>query len=136
MSHPTERATAATTVKDPVCGMDVDPTVSTHRSEHDGATFHFCSARCKATFDADPASYSSSGPDALADHDGAHEHHGHGPSADGAASTPAPGEVAEWTCPMHPEIRRPGPGSCPICGMALEPVMVTADSGPSPELAD
>ena len=116
--------------------MDVDPTVSTHRSEHDGATFHFCSARCKATFDADPASYSSSGPDALADHDGAHEHHGHGPSADGAASTPAPGEVAEWTCPMHPEIRRPGPGSCPICGMALEPVMVTADSGPSPELAD
>ena len=104
--------------------MDVDPTVSTHRSEHDGATFHFCSARCKATFDADPASYSSSGPDALADHDGAHEHHGHGPSADGAASTPAPGEVAEWTCPMHPEIRRPGPGSCPICGMALEPVMV------------
>jgi Cu+-exporting ATPase len=44
-------------------------------------------------------------------------------------------DVAEWTCPMHPEVRRPGPGSCPICGMALEPVMVRADSGPSPELA-
>src|SRR6185295_20227478 len=46
------------------------------------------------------------------------------------------GEVAEWTCPMHPEIRRSAPGACPICGMALEPVTITADSGPSPELAD
>src|SRR3978361_943928 len=45
-------------------------------------------------------------------------------------------ETGTWTCPMHPEIRQAGPGSCPICGMALEPVTVTADSGPSPELAD
>lgn len=52
-----------------------------------------------------------------------------------AGAAPPSGPVAEWTCPMHPEIRRPGPGSCPICGMALEPVMVSADSGPSPELA-
>ncbi len=44
--------------------------------------------------------------------------------------------MEEWTCPMHPEVRRPGPGSCPICGMALEPVLVTAGQGPSPELAD
>ena len=51
-------------------------------------------------------------------------------------STPGAGEVVEYTCPMHPEIRRPGPGSCPICGMALEPVMVTAETGPSPELRD
>ena len=57
---------------------------------------------------------------------------------DGQTRRPAAasGEVAEWTCPMHPEIRQPGPGSCPICGMALEPVTVTADTGPSPELAD
>ena len=52
-----------------------------------------------------------------------------------AGAAPPSGPVAEWTCPMHPEIRRPGPGSCPICGMALEPVMVSADSGPRPELA-
>jgi heavy metal translocating P-type ATPase len=74
----------------------------------------------------------------------AHEHACHGsdhaghpaaPSAAAAAGEVA-GEVAEWTCPMHPEIRRSAPGACPICGMALEPVTVTADSGPSPELAD
>lgn len=135
MSHPTEHATAATSVKDPVCGMDVDPAVSTHRSEYDGATFHFCSARCKATFDADPAAYSSTGTDGPPAHDSAHDHQGH-PKGEDAAASAGPGEVAEWTCPMHPEIRRPGPGSCPICGMALEPVMVTADSEPSPELAD
>lgn len=52
-----------------------------------------------------------------------------------AGAAPPSGPVAEWTCPMHPEIRRPGPGSCPICGMALEQVTVSADSGPSPELA-
>ena len=135
MSHPTEDATAATTVKDPVCGMDVNPAASTHRSEHDGNTFHFCSAQCKAKFDDDPAAYSSSSADGPADHHGAHDHAYH-PQGENVAAASMPGEVAEWTCPMHPEIRRPGPGSCPICGMALEPVMVTADSGPSPELAD
>ena len=135
MSHPTEDATAATTVKDPVCGMDVNPAASTHRSEHDGNTFHFCSAQCKAKFDDDPAAYSSSSADGPADHHGAHDHAYH-PQGENVAAASMPGEVAEWTCPMHPEIRRPGPGSCPICGMALEPVMVTADSEPSPELAD
>src|SRR3954451_19025748 len=60
------------------------------------------------------------------------DHTGH-PVASSAATA---GEVAEWTCPMHPEVRRSAPGSCPICGMALEPVTITADSGPSPELAD
>src|SRR3954447_9903763 len=64
-----------------------------------------------------------------------HHHHAGHPVAPSAAAATA-GEVAEWTCPMHPEIRRSAPGSCPICGMALEPVTVTADSGPSPELAD
>ena len=59
---------------------------------------------------------------------------------DGAHSNDAAavgaGEAVEYTCPMHPQIRRPGPGSCPICGMALEPLVVTVDSGPNPELAD
>ncbi|HEX8510745.1 MAG TPA: HAD-IC family P-type ATPase, partial [Propionibacteriaceae bacterium] len=109
---------ARAVVKDPVCGMDVDPATSEYRSDHDGQSYFFCSGHCQVKFAADPASY-------LYPHAG-HEHDG--PSA---AS-----EAAEWTCPMHPEIRQPGPGACPICGMALEPVTVTADSGPSPELAD
>ena len=105
---------AGSVVTDPVCGVDVDPAVSDHRAVHDGQTFHFCSAHCHARFEAGPGAYVGSEP----------------------VPPASRGEVAEWTCPMHPEIRRPGPGSCPICGMALEPVMVTADSGPSPELAD
>jgi heavy metal translocating P-type ATPase len=102
-------------VKDPVCGMDVDPNSTAHCSEHEGHTYYFCSQRCQARFEADPASYLRS---------------------KASAAAPVAGEAAEWTCPMHPEIRRPGPGACPICGMALEPVTVTADSGPSPELTD
>ena len=139
--RPDPTRTAATAVKDPVCGMDVDPSVSEYRSEHDGQTYFFCSGHCQAKFDAAPQTYVSpeAGHGPAHEHAG-HDHAGHGGHAHGeppatAAAAPA-GEVAEWTCPMHPEIRRPGPGSCPICGMALEPVMVTADSGPSPELAD
>ncbi|WP_076262017.1 heavy metal translocating P-type ATPase [Intrasporangium flavum] len=108
-------------VQDPVCGMDVDPATSEHRHDLDGHTYHFCSARCRSRFTANPAGYvGDSAGQAHAGHD-AHE---------------ATGDDVEWTCPMHPEIRRPGPGSCPICGMALEPVTVTVDSGPNPELAD
>ncbi|MDX6373427.1 MAG: P-type Cu+ transporter [Nocardioidaceae bacterium] len=102
-------------VKDPVCGMDVDRNSTAYRSEHGGHTYYFCSQHGQARFEADPESYLL-------------------PKAPAAA--PVSVEAAEWTCPMHPEIRRPGPGTCPICGMALEPVTVTADSGPSPELAD
>ncbi len=109
------------TVKDPVCGMDVDPAVSGHTAVHDGETFHFCSAGCRAKFVADPQLYTGHGDD-----------HAHGESGE----VPLEGEVAEYTCPMHPEIRQPGPGSCPICGMALEPVLVTADAGPNAELVD
>src|SRR5689334_23280947 len=71
-------------------------------------------------------------------HESGHEVHAAASpaTATDAAAGAVAGEVAEWTCPMHPEIRRSAPGSCPICGMALEPVTVTADSGPSPELAD
>ncbi len=98
---------------DPVCGMSVDPDTAEHSLVLDGRAHYFCSARCKAKFEADPARYLA-----------------------GAVAPPSAAEGARWTCPMHPEIRRDGPGSCPICGMALEPVMVTADSGPSPELAD
>ena len=99
--------------KDPVCDMRVDPEATPHRAEHEGVTYYFCSAGCRAKFLADPDRYLA--PD---------------------ASSAAPVSASVWTCPMHPEIRRPGPGSCPICGMALEPAAPSADDGPNPELVD
>jgi P-type Cu+ transporter len=102
-------------LKDPVCGMRVDPATAKHRTEHAGETYYFCSAGCRTKFEADPQQYLNP---ALVK-----------PAAPVAADT-------IFTCPMHPEIRQVGPGSCPICGMALEPEMVTADSGPSHELVD
>ena len=100
-------------VTDPVCGMKVDPHDTEHRAAHAGKTWYFCSARCRETFEADPASYL-----------------GDTPPADSAP----PGTI--YTCPMHPEVRQEGPGDCPICGMALEPETVSADAGPSEELQD
>ncbi|MEQ7846970.1 heavy metal translocating P-type ATPase [Nocardioides kribbensis] len=125
-SHSMEsHARPTPTVKDPVCGMDVNPATSTLTAVHDGETFHFCSAGCQAKFEANPGQYAGHPQ---------HAGHDHAPAA--ATQVPAGAEVAEYTCPMHPEIRQPGPGSCPICGMALEPVLVTADTGPNAELAD
>jgi Cu+-exporting ATPase len=98
---------------DPVCGMSVDPATAVHRAEHDGRRFFFCSAGCKAKFEAAPERYL--GPKTAA---------------------PAAPAGTIYTCPMHPQIRQVGPGACPICGMALEPATVTADAGPNPELAD
>jgi Cu+-exporting ATPase len=103
-----------TTVRDPVCGMNVNPETSKHRAEHEGKTYHFCSAGCRTKFMGDPDRYLS---------------------AEKRPADPMP-EATIYTCPMHPEIRRQGPGSCPICGMALEPEIVTADAAPNPELAD
>ena len=102
--------------RDPVCGMTVDPATAAHRSQHRGRTIFFCAASCKARFDADPERYLETG--ALAP----------------APAPSAPG--AEYTCPMHPEIVRPGPGTCPICGMALEPRVATAQDERNPELDD
>ena len=102
-------------VKDPVCGMDVDPLTSKHRADHDGQIYHFCAANCRTKFIADPNRYLA-------------------PKSQPAAA-PAPAG-AIYTCPMHPQIKQVGPGSCPICGMALEPEMVTADAGPNHELID
>ncbi|MDF2997652.1 MAG: cadA [Xanthobacteraceae bacterium] len=109
-----DQAAASHMAKDPVCGMDVDPHTAQHRAEHGGRTYYFCCNGCRAKFLADPEKYLSGRKD---------------------AAVPVP-EGTEYTCPMHPEIRQIGPGSCPICGMALEPVTVSLDSGPNPELAD
>ena len=99
---------------DPVCGMKVDPATSKHSFNYAGRIFHFCSAGCQAKFAADPESYLK--PTAASSESG------------------KPGAI--YTCPMHAQIRQNGPGSCPICGMALEPLTITASDEPNAELAD
>ncbi len=101
-------------VKDPVCGMTVNPHTAKHRHTYNGRTYYFCAARCREKFAANPAQYLEPEPR--------------------SAEPVPPGAI--YTCPMHPEIRQEGPGSCPICGMALEPEIVTAGAEPNPELAD
>jgi Cu+-exporting ATPase len=92
--------------------MTVDPHTAKYRAEHEGHTYYFCAERCRTKFIADPSAYlTERKPEPVV-------------------------EGAIYTCPMHPEIRQVGPGSCPICGMALEPEMVSSDTGPNPELAD
>jgi Cu+-exporting ATPase len=128
----------AASVKDPVCGMSVKADTP-HRSVLDGALVLFCSAGCKAKFDADPAKYKlpkQSHSCCKTPASGATDHvHDHG--GEPAASEPAKAPTgAKWTCPMHPQIVRDGPGACPICGMALEPIVPTAEAGPNAELTD
>jgi P-type Cu+ transporter len=101
----------AHTVTDPVCGMTVDPQTAKQRAEHDGHMYYFCSARCQEKFVIDPSAY-------LEKH---------------AAPPTPPGTI--YTCPMHPEIQQVGPGHCPICGMALEPMMPTLDADDGGELS-
>ncbi len=98
---------------DPVCGMTVNPATSKHRLEHGGEIFHFCCAGCRTKFEADPDKYLSPRP---------------------VAAAAIPGAI--YTCPMHPEVRQVGPGSCPSCGMALEPLEPTAEAAPNHELHD
>lgn len=101
-------------MKDPVCGMTVDPAKSAHRADHAGESFHFCSAGCKAKFIADPERYLNDAP----------------------PPEMAVVKGAVWICPMHPQIRQTGPGACPLCGMALEPEAPSLDDAPNPELVD
>ncbi|WP_024512932.1 heavy metal translocating P-type ATPase [Bradyrhizobium sp. ARR65] len=103
----------AQTVRDPVCGMSVDPATSKHRFDYRGETFHFCSAGCRTKFAADPAKY-----------------------LDKTKPEPEMPAGTIYTCPMHPEVRQVGPGTCPICGMALEPEVASLETGPNPELID
>ncbi len=115
---------------DPVCGMEVSGKTP-HRLAHEGEEVLFCSAGCKAKFAADPGKYAAKPNTDSCCAGGHHNHHGHAPQASAAA-----GPGVKWTCPMHPEIVRDEPGSCPICGMALEPMMPTADAPPNEELCD
>ncbi len=114
-------------LKDPVCGMTPKPDTP-HRSIHQDKEVHFCSADCKAKFDAEPARFLKQPPG-----ERSHENATRAGQVT-ATAPPAASDGARWTCPMHPEIVRPGPGACPICGMALEPMVPTAGDGRSPEL--
>ncbi|MBN6150208.1 heavy metal translocating P-type ATPase [Xanthomonas sp. AmX2] len=107
-------ATAAAQARDPVCGMQVDPATTPHHAEHAGQAFHFCSAGCRAKFVADPQRYLAPPRDA----------------------TPPPPPGTRYTCPMHPQIESDHPASCPLCGMALEPMLPSLDEPENPELGD
>src|SRR5712671_2619926 len=111
--HGDHHADRTTTVRDPVCGMTVNPATSQHRFDYRGETYHLCSAGCRTKFAADPQTY-----------------------LDKTTPKAAVPEGTIYTCPMHPQIRRVGPGSCPICGMALEPEVASLDAPPNPELTD
>jgi len=146
-------------LRDPVCGMNVDPKKQEHATQHDGRDFHFCSARCQERFVSEPRAYIEAIDPVcgmkvdvattphMAKHQGERFYF-----CSAACSTkfngepnrylgdhPAPDPIpegTEFTCPMHPEIIQVGPGDCPICGMALEPMTPSVDSGPNPELID
>jgi len=107
--HPADTAT------DPVCGMTVKTADARNKAQHDGHTYYFCSPRCLAKFTAEPLRYLK-------------------PAAAPAVPAAKPGTL--YTCPMHPEIRQIGPGSCPICGMALEPAEASLEERPNEELFD
>jgi Cu+-exporting ATPase len=113
--HHAPEANAADRVKDPVCGMLVDPHTTAHQAQYGGKPYYFCSSGCQAKFMAEPGKYTAAGQ---------------------APTAEAVPDGTIYTCPMHPEIRQVGPGSCPICGMALEPVLVTAEVKPNAELID
>src|SRR5882757_379012 len=112
MNHAHPHATDTAT--DPVCGMKVKIADAPNKADHDGHTYYFCSPRCLGKFTAEPLRYLK-------------------PAA-AAASATKQGTI--YTCPMHPEIRQVGPGSCPICGMALEPAEATLEERPNEELLD
>ena len=156
-------------VRDPVCGMMVDP-ANAISAGHGGKTYHFCCEGCRTSFVAAPETYLAQKPFELprsapaarpphsdllppgekgqqhpaGAHHHDHDHHGHGAAPHPAAARPPSPQRGEgmptagisYTCPMHPQIVRDGPGDCPICGMALEPVMPAAAAEPNPELGD
>jgi Cu+-exporting ATPase len=103
-------------VKDPVCGMWVDPVTAKHRHVYAREPYYFCNPRCRERFIAEPMKYLDRA------------------AATAPAAASAPGTI--FICPMDPEVRQEGPGSCPICGMALEPELLTVEPGANPELAD
>ena len=147
-------------VRDPVCGMEVDPAISERKIDHNGREYHFCSDSCQETFSADSSAFFEAvdpvcgmsvdrataryvskvaGEPHFFCSAGCKEKFDEAPESY-LGGRPAPEAMPEgtiYTCPMHPEIEKVGPGDCPICGMALEPKGIPAgDEGPNPELVD
>ena len=128
------------TALDPVCGMTVNPETAKASLEHRGTTYYFCCAGCREKFASDPDGWLKRGPRSMQSRPVAVQL-GRAPGTPHAApstqhSAPSTPHSAEWTCPMHPEVVRDGPGACPICGMALEPRTVTAEEPENQELTD
>jgi len=105
---------------DPVCGMSVEPERAAGTATHEGTLYYFCSAHCRSAFERHPAKYIGSGKA---------EHAGHAGHVVARPAATAPAGQGPYTCPMHPEIRQPGPGACPKCGMALEPETPSLPAG-------
>ena len=140
------------TAIDPVCGMSVDRVTARASMRHEGTRYYFCCDGCQKSFEADPAKYLNQKPFVLppkkpaapaaaapagTHHEHMHHDHAHHRHAHAAPSAAATASLAgKWTCPMHPEIVKDGPGDCPLCGMALEPMVASLDDGPNPELVD
>src|SRR5262249_50885399 len=104
---------------DPVCGMTVDPAAARGSAVYQGKTYYFCCPSCQQRFQADPQRYLAPQP-----------------APPPPAPAPQTGGKTEYFCPMDPEVVSDRPGSCPKCGMALEPRVVSAEEGPNPELLD
>ena len=115
--HETHQTEQSGTAKDPVCGMSVTVENAKHVSDLSGQRYYFCSGGCKTKFEADPARYLK-------------------PAGVSEVSVANVANGSDYTCPMHPQIHQSGPGTCPICGMALEPAHVSLDDGPNPELVE
>jgi Cu+-exporting ATPase len=159
-AHDSGKPADEAVVRDPVCGMTVDPATGRAQAEHEGRSFHFCNEKCRTKFEATPQDYLEATDPvcgmtvdrATAKHFVRHEGQGFYFCSAGCKAKfeaepqkylgdrPAPAPMpkgTQYTCPMHPEIVRDKPGACPICGMALEPMGVpTGEEGPNPELVD
>jgi Cu+-exporting ATPase len=157
--HSAEVLDAPAVIRDPVCGMTVDPHAGKPAHVHDGRTFHFCSAGCATKFAADPDMYLTAKDPVcgmtvdrasarfMTKHEGQRHYfcsarcqsRFEADPAGFAGEAPPPVDVPPgtlWICPMDPEIEQDHPGDCPICGMALEPAGIPQDSGPNPEVVD
>ncbi|WP_334180386.1 heavy metal translocating P-type ATPase [Pseudoxanthomonas sp.] len=111
-------------VRDPVCGMQVSAARTPYHALHGGTKYHFCSAKCRERFITNPVRYTDDAPQQVE------------VTAPVAVALPSDTHATVYTCPMHPQIRQPGPGTCPICGMALEPEMPSLEEDDNPELRD
>ncbi|HTH08016.1 MAG TPA: heavy metal translocating P-type ATPase [Acidovorax sp.] len=111
-------------VRDPVCGMQVSAARTPYHALHGGTKYHFCSAKCRERFITNPVRSTDDAPQQVE------------VTAPAAVVQPSGTHATVYTCPMHPQIRQPGPGTCPICGMALEPEMPSLEGDDNPELRD